>query len=123
VAQEIELIVQIPRGSSVDLQLRAEPPASVADGRVMLEHLPAGADGRLSAPRVGEVVLTVPSPEALGREPDAVRHAISGAAGAGEPIVVLVEGAEYLRDDELAAVLEAAAHTSRPVILQIMEGA
>jgi hypothetical protein len=40
-----------------------------------------------------------------------------------EPLVVLVEAAEELRDDELAAILDAAGHTSRGVILRIMRNA
>jgi hypothetical protein len=35
----------------------------------------------------------------------------------------VVEAAEELREDELAAILEAAGHTSRPVILRIMRDA
>ena len=42
-------------------------------------------------------------------------------AGTGvEPLVVVVEAAEQLRQDELAAVLDAAGHTSRAVILRII---
>jgi hypothetical protein len=42
-------------------------------------------------------------------------------AGTGvEPLVVVVEAAEELREEELAAVLEAATHTSRAVILRIV---
>ena len=63
------------------------------------------------------------SPEALAREPDEVRRAIEGAELAGEPLVVLVEAAEELRDEELDAVLDATSHTGRTVILRIAEGA
>jgi transcription initiation factor IIE alpha subunit len=42
-------------------------------------------------------------------------------AGTGvEPLVVVVEAAGELREDELAAVLEAAQHTSRRVIMRII---
>jgi hypothetical protein len=122
VTNEAELIIQLPRGSSIDRHLREEPLASIADGLVVLEHLPPGEDGKLLPPRAGEIVLTVPSPEALRREPEEVRRLIMAAAGGGGPLVVLVEGAEYLRDDELAAVLSAAELTERVVILRIMEG-
>jgi len=40
----------------------------------------------------------------------------------GVPMIE-VEAAEELRDDELAAVLDAAGHTSRPVILRIIRNA
>jgi hypothetical protein len=58
--------------------------------------------------------------EALRREAAEVRRVI-GQAGKGiEPLVVVVEAAEELREDEPAAVLEAATHTSRVVILRII---
>ena len=120
-ANEAEVIIQLPRGTSIDVHLREEPPAGVADGRVVLEHLTADVDGKLLPPRAGEIVLTVPSPEALRRKPDEIRRAIAEAAGGG-PLVVLVEGAEYLRDNELDPVLAAAADTKRLVILRIIEG-
>jgi hypothetical protein len=122
VANEVELIIQLPRGSSIDEHLREEPPVGLADGRVVLEHLAANVDGELPPPRAGEIVLTVPSPETLRREPAEVRRVISAAAADGGPLVVLIEGAEYLRDDELDAVLDAAAETERVVILRILEG-
>jgi hypothetical protein len=40
-----------------------------------------------------------------------------------EPLVVAVEAAEELRDDELTALLEAAGHTSRAVILRVTRNA
>ena len=121
-ADEAKLIIQVPRGSSVDLFLKADPPAAIADVRVIVEHLQAGEDGKLAPPPAGEVVLTVPSPEALRREPGEVRRAISGAAGDGPPLVVLVEGAQALRDDEIGSLISAALQTSRMVILRILEG-
>jgi hypothetical protein len=122
VADEAKLIIQVPRGSSVDLFLKADPPAAIADVRVIVEHLAPGQDGKLPPPAAGEVVLTVPSPEALRREAGAVAGAISGAAGDGPPLIVLVEGAQALREDEITAVLEPALGTSRMVILRILEG-
>jgi hypothetical protein len=62
------------------------------------------------------------SPEALRREPDEVRGVIRRAAGTGGPLIVRVEGAEYLREEELTAILDAAAETQRIVIMRIMEG-
>jgi hypothetical protein len=84
---------------------------------------PTDAEGVLEAPAAGQVVLSVPSPEALEREAGEVRRVI-GQAGTGvEPLVVVVEAAEELREEELAAVLDAASHTSRAVILRIMRDA
>jgi hypothetical protein len=45
---------------------------------------------------------------------------IAQAGTGAEPLVVEVEAAEELRDDELSAVLEATGHTERPVILRVM---
>ena len=64
--------------------------------------------------------MSVPSPEALVREAGEVRRVIAGAGKGAEPLVIVVEAAEELRDDELAAILDAARHTSRPVILRII---
>jgi hypothetical protein len=120
VAREPKLIIQVPRGGAVDRQLAADPPQSVTDGEVVVVAGPTDAEGHLEPPAAGEVVMSVPSPEGLAREADEVRRVI-GRAGTGvEPLVVVVEAAEELRDDELAAVLEAAEHPSRAVILRIV---
>jgi len=37
-----------------------------------------------------------------------------------EPLVIVVEVAEELRDDELAAVIEATPHAPRAVILRVI---
>jgi hypothetical protein len=123
VRDEPELIIQLPLGSSVDQHLDAAPPEAVTSGRAVLEHLPAGPGGRLLDPAAGEVVLSVLSPEALAREPGEVQRAIRLAEGHGEPLVVIVQAAEQLRDEELAAVLDAAAETNGVVILRILGGA
>jgi hypothetical protein len=119
-ADDVELIIQVPRESGLDRHLRADPPQSVASGRVVIERLPAGPDGRVAPPPAGEVVLSVLSPEALSREADQVRQVIKRAAADGEPLVVVVQAAEELRDDELAAVLDAAARTRRVVLLRVL---
>ena len=89
---------------------------------MVLEHLSAGPDGTLTPPEAGEILLTVPSPEALRRNPDYVLEVVTAAEEDGGPLVLLVEGAEYLRDDEIAPVLDAAAATKRVLILRILEG-
>jgi hypothetical protein len=120
VAREPKLIIQVPRGGAVDRQLDADPPAAVADGEVVVVAGPTDAEGHLDPPAAGEVVLSVPSPEALAREPDEVRQVL-GRAGTGvEPLVVVVEAAEELREDELAAVVDAAQHAPRAVILRVL---
>ena len=117
------LIVQLPRDGAVDRNYRVDPPPSVTSGRVVLDHILAEADGRLEPPEAGEVVMSVLSPEALTREPDEVRDAIRQAPAGHEPLVIIVEAAEYLREDELAVVLDAAAGTPRRVIVRVMADA
>lgn len=117
------LIVQIPRGSELERRLNAEPPASVSRGEVYIEAGPADQQGKLEPPAAGEVVLSMPSPEGLAREADTVRRVI-GEPGTGiEPLVVVLDVAEELRDDELAPLLEAAGRSPRPVILRIIADA
>ena len=118
-ADDVELIIQLPRDGALDRYFRDDPPLSLASGRIVLEHLPADAGGRILPPAGGEVVLSVLSPEAL-RDAEQVEQVIRQAPAAGEPLVVRVQDAEELRDDELAAVLDAAAHTRRVVILQVL---
>jgi hypothetical protein len=122
-ADDVELIIQVPRASAVDRHLREDPPPSVASGRVVIERLPADAEGRVLPPAAGEVILSVLSPEALAREADQVRQVIKRAAADGEPLVVVVEAAEELRDDELAAVLDSAVRTRRVVLLRVLGSA
>ena len=65
----------------------------------------------------------MPSPETLAREVDEVRRVIAGAGTGVEPLVIVVEAAEELRDEELAGVIEAAGHTERAVILRVIRNA
>lgn len=116
------VIVQLPRGSTVDQYLRAYPPPGLASGRVVLDQVAAEPDGRLGPPETGEVVMSVLSPEALTRDQQQVRDVIRHAAGTG-PLVIIVQAAEELREDELAVVLDAAAHARRDVVLRVMAGA
>jgi hypothetical protein len=118
-AQNPRLIVQAARGGAVDEQMRREPPPSVTAGDVIVESLPAGAEGRLDAPAGGEVVLSVLAPDALVREREEVARVLDGAGTGTEPLVVIVEAAEELREEHLEPVVEAARRSSRPVILRI----
>jgi hypothetical protein len=64
--------------------------------------------------------MSLPSPEALTRQAADLRRVVGQAGTGTEPLVVEVEAAEELREDELAAVLDAARHASRAVILRII---
>jgi hypothetical protein len=119
-AHQPRLIIQVARDSAVQRQLATNPPEGLAGGEVVVDIGYTTADGHLEPPEAGTVVLSVPSPEALAREADEVRRAIAGAGTGVEPLVVVVEAAEELRDAELAAVLEAAGHAPRPVILRVI---
>jgi hypothetical protein len=119
VTEDVGVIIQLPAGSAVDRQLGSDPPPGVADGRAVIERVPADAEGRIVPPEGGEVVLSVLSPEALSREAGQVRREVRRAAR-GAPPVVVVQVAEELREDELAALLEAAGQARRTVILCIL---
>ena len=116
------LILQLARGGAVDRRLGEAEPESVARGEVVIDHAAADSHGHVEGGS-GQVVLSVPSPEGLTRDADELRRVIGGAGGGVEPLVVVVEAAEELRDDELAVVVDAAGHTSRPVILRVMRDA
>jgi hypothetical protein len=122
-AHEPSLILQVPRGSAVQRQLQDQPPSGVAGGEVVVEAGPTDPEGNLEAEAAGEVVLSLPSPEALAREADQVRRVIAQAGTGVEPLVVVIEAAEEIRDEELAPALAATAHTSRPVILRVIRDA
>ncbi|MCW2970235.1 MAG: hypothetical protein JWO23_1362 [Solirubrobacterales bacterium] len=119
-AYEPRLIIQLPSDGAVDRQLRAQALASVASGDVVVEAGPTDEQGHLEASAAGQVVLSVPSPEALERDAEEVRRVIGQAGTGAEPLVVEVEAADELREEELAAVLDAASHSSRAVILRII---
>jgi hypothetical protein len=122
-ASDPRLIIQVAQGSRVEQQLRAQPPEAVTSGTAVIEAGPADEAGSLESPDAGEVVLSVLSPETLAREPDEVHRVIAHAGPGVEPLVVVVEAAEELRDEELAGVLDAAQGSSRPVILRIIRDA
>jgi hypothetical protein len=121
-ASQVSVIVELARDGAVDRNLRADPPSSVASGRVVLDHFGSDADGHLEPPGGGEVVLSVLSPEAL-RDRQQVQDVLLQTDTSDEPPVILVEAAEELREDELDAVLDAADRVQRVVILRIMAGA
>ena len=98
------------------------PPPSLASGQVVLDHFLAGPDGRLEPPEAGEIVMSVPSPEAL-RETAEIRDVIRQAPARHEPLVIIVEAAEELREEELAVVVDAAERAHRQVIIRVMADA
>jgi hypothetical protein len=118
IANEPSVIVQLPRDSAIDHELRAYPLPSVASGQVVLDHVPPGADGRLEPPEAGQVVLSVLSPEAL-RQPSEVRDVIEQAPAGHEPLMIIVQAAEELREEELAVVVDAAERAHRQIIVRI----
>ena len=120
---DVVVIVQLPRGSTVDQYLRTYPPPGLASGRVVLDQVAAEPDGRLGPPETGEVVMSVLSPEALTRDQQQVKDVIRHAAAGTGPLVIIVQAAEELREDELAVVLDAAARARRDVVLRVMSGA
>jgi hypothetical protein len=56
------LIIQVPRGSAIESQLRNHPPAAVSADHVLIQTGPTDDRGNLEA-MGGEVVLSYPSPE------------------------------------------------------------
>jgi hypothetical protein len=119
VADDVALIIQLPAGSAVDRQVQEDPPPSVTSGRAVIEWLPADEEGRIAPPEGGRVVLSFLSPEALRREAGQVRREVLQAAG-DEPPVVVLEVAEYLREDELSVLLQAADEAGRTVLLCVL---
>jgi hypothetical protein len=118
---DVVLIIQIPAGGPLDDQLAdVDPPATLGGDDVVVERGPTDSDGVLEAPVAGQVVLSVPSPEALRRQAEDLHRLIDAAGTSTEPIVIVVEAADVLRDDELAVVAAAARRARRPVILRVI---
>ena len=122
-ASDSVVIVQLPRGGAVDWYLRTYPPSGVASGHVVVEPVAAEPDGRLGPVEAGEVVMSVLSPEALARDQQEVRDVIQQAPDDAGPLVIIVEAAEELREDELAVVVDAAARARRSVIVRVVADA
>ena len=126
---EAALIVQVPRGGAVDRNWREDAvdfeglPPSIASGQVIVERLEPDVDGGLEPPEAGEIVMSVLSPEALTREPENVQDALDTAPAGEQALVILIEAAEYLREDELAVARHAANRSHRLVILRVMADA
>jgi len=121
-ANEPRVIVQLPRDSAIDHELRSYPLPSVTSGQAVLDHVLPGTDGRLEPPEASEIVMSVPSPEGL-RQPSEVRDVIEQAPDRHKPLMIIVEAAEELREEELAVVVDAAQRARRLVIIRIMADA
>lgn len=118
-AENVDLIIQLPAGSAIDRNLQTDPPASVISGRAVVERIEPGPAGTIEPPVAGQVLLSFLSPEDLRRETDQIKQEI-GPDVASKPPVVVVEVAEYLREDELSTLLQAAAEAKRVAILCIL---
>ena len=108
-ADEPTVIVQTLRDGPVARQLSdARPPS------VVVETFPAD-----DFPAAGHVVMSVLSPESLRRERAELDRALE-VRGTAPPVIV-IEAAEELRDDELAAVVEAARHRHLDTVIVRIE--
>jgi hypothetical protein len=108
------LIVQVPQGGRLERRLREDPRGAV------LDPVRPVTPGRIDPPAAARAVFSTASPEGLVREREELAGALAAARTGTEPLAILVEGAEELREDELAAAQEATAHAKRDVILVLM---
>jgi hypothetical protein len=123
VALEPRLIIELPRGGAVERQLQSAEFQPIASGQVAVEAGPTDEQGNLEAAAAGQVVMSVPSPEALRTQAGDLERVIRDAGTGSEPLVVSVAAAEELSERELAPLLDASAHARRPVILRIERNA
>ncbi|HTY96053.1 MAG TPA: hypothetical protein VMB91_03365 [Solirubrobacteraceae bacterium] len=118
-ALDPRLIIELPRGGAVERQLERDGLEAITRGEVAIEAGPTDEEGNLEAAAAGQVVLSVGSPEALRRQAEDVERVIRSAGTGEEPLVISVGTAEEVREPEIAALLDAAGHARRPVILRI----
>ena len=118
-AEQPTLIIQVPRDSAIERQLRVGPPRAMRGDDVLVQTAATDEDGNLEA-LAGDVVLSVPAPEELVRQTDEVQRVLRQAGTGTAPLVIVVEAAEELQDDEAALVVAAARRAARPVILRIV---
>jgi hypothetical protein len=104
----------------VHRQLTERPPSAVEEAGVVIDVGEADPHGNLEGADAGEVVLSYPSPDSLTREREEVHRVLAHAGTGTEPLVILLEAAEELTDEELAVALEGAARAERPVILRVI---
>lgn len=118
-AEEPTLIIQVPRGSAIERQLRDRPPASLRGDDVLVQTGRTDARGVLEE-TAGEVVLALPAPEGLARQAGEVTRVLDRAGTGTAPLVVVVEAGEELLEEEAATLIGAARKARRPVILRIV---
>jgi hypothetical protein len=118
-AEEPALIIQVPRASAIERQLQDEPPPALRADDVLVQTGPTDEQGNLEA-LAGEVVLSVASPEELGRQRDEVERVLRGAGTGTAPLVIVIEAGEELHENEAAPVLDGARRAPRPVILRFV---
>jgi hypothetical protein len=118
-AEQPRLIIQVPRGSAIERQLRREPVPALIDQGVLVQTGPTDDQGHLEA-MSGQVVLSVPSPEELARHDDGLRRVLGHPGTGTAPLVIVIEAAQELQDDQLRPVVRAAQHAPRPVILRVI---
>lgn len=121
-AQQPALIVQVPRGSAIERQLRDDPPPAIRGDDVLVQTAPTDDQGNVEE-LAGEVVLSVLAPAELVRQADEVQRVLRHPGTGTAPLVIVVEAAEELEDAQAALVVEAARHAPRPVILRIVRPA
>jgi hypothetical protein len=118
-ADEPALIVQVPRGSAIERQLRDQPPSVLTSTDVLVQTAPTDGEGNLEE-MAGQVVLSVPSPEELARHAEGVERVLRDAGTGTAPLVIVVEAAEEFEAAEVKPVVDAARRALRPVILRVI---
>jgi hypothetical protein len=118
-ADEPALIVQVPRGSASEKQLRNQPPSAFAGEDVLVQTGPTDEEGTLEE-MAGQVVLSIPSPQELARHAQDLERVLRGPGTGTAPLVIVVEAAEELEEHEAEDVLAAARRAPRPVILRVI---
>lgn len=116
------LIIQVPSGSAIERQLRGQPPPALSTDEVIVQTGPTDARGVLEEME-GDVVLSLPAPQELGRRAAELRRVLDQAGLGTAPLVVVVQAGEELRQEEAAPLVEAARAARaarRPVILRII---
>jgi hypothetical protein len=119
VAEQPTLIIQVPSGSAIERQLRQRPPASLIGDDVLVQTGPTDERGVLEE-MAGDVVLALPAPEELGRQPAELRRVIDQAGPGTAPLVVVIQAGEELLEEDAAPLVNAARSARRPVILRVI---
>jgi hypothetical protein len=119
VAEEPTLIIQVPGGSAIERQLQAQPPASLNGDDVLVQTGPTDERGVLEE-MAGDVVLSLPAPEELGRHTVELKRVLDQAGPGTAPLVVLIQAGEELLEEEVAPLVDAARTARRPVILRVI---